>query len=404
MTSLLVLLGLLSLAMLASRQGALDEVIARATTPVLVLFGLAISPAGLDFLTPSTLESLGTALVVGICWLALLAGLRASAALKRSSAPRPADVSGPVHKGPPRSVARAVALAFAAAVVASGIAALVLLSAAATGHPFVSAGSVAPAAVLVGASLAGMPGERHGTRARTAFAATAELVVLAAALGAFAAWSGAQETLVLVGFGVLGAVVVQLLLAPGDPAKVPAAVAYLSVATLVAGLARLAAVPGAVAGFVLGAVSGPFRGSDVVDKLLLTERPVRIVITVLLAASTTFDLADLVAGIILGVGAVLVQLGVSLALVDGRSLLERLAATVATSTTPLVAVAAFAEAHVDDAASLLPSVIIAVAVADAVAFTFSLAAHKQAPPMGHPSSAHVSGGDVHSGGSVRDHP
>jgi hypothetical protein len=372
-TALLVLLALLSVAMLASRQGAFDELVARAATPILVVTGLAISPAGLGFLDAETVKGLDPAIGVGITWLALLAGLRSSAALPRA-------LITPEGR-------RASALAVLASVVVSIVAAGVLQAAAGFGYAPVDAAHTAPAALLVGASLAGMPGDRSASPTRAAYAAVAELVVLVAALIAFAAWSTPTNAAVVAGLGVVGAVVVNLVLT-----SVPAEVAYLAVCVLVAGLCTLAKVPGAVAGFVLGAASAHVRRSQpIVDSLLVTERPARIVVTVVLAAVTPPALHDAIAGAALGVGLVLVQYFVSLALRDGSSLLARLASTVATSTTPLVAVAAFAGAGVDGARALLPAVIVAVAVADAVAFTMSLAARSTARSSSSPDARTVDG-------------
>ena len=413
MSSLLVLLALLSLAMLASRRGAFDELAASATTPVLVLLGVALSPAALGFLTPSVVEGLAPALQVGVCWLALLAGLRAASRI-------PTSLSG----------LRAGSLALVAAALSAGAAGLILLAAGALGHPLVDtalkplvdaaldahehalasggalassaaltsstagttagARAVLPAALLVGASLAGMPGERTATPVRAAYAAAAELIVLAAALAAFALWCGLLRTGIVAGLGVLGAVVVRMLAparAPAAPAgepehgdegasAIPVAVAFIAVTTLVAGLSHLAAVPAGVAGFVAGAASAWGRG-DVADQLLKTERPVRIVVTVVLAASTPLAFPSVLAGIALGVAVVGVQVLATLALAEKSSLLERLAVSVATSTTPLVAVAAFSLANVDGAHRLLPAVVIAVSLADAVSFAFSLAAHRR---------------------------
>jgi hypothetical protein len=223
-----------------------------------------------------------------------------------------------------------------------------------------------------------MPGDRTASATRAAYASVAEVFVLVAALIAFAAWSSPANTAIVAGLGVVGAVVVNLVLTPGDPGAVPPAVAYLAVCVLVAGLCNLAKLPGAVAGFVLGAASAHVRrSSSSVDALLVTERPVRIVVTVVLAATTPPALNDAIAGTALGIGLVLVQYFVSLALKDGSSLLARLASTVATSTTPLVAVAAFAGAGIAGARALLPAVIVAVAIADAVAFTMSLVARTE---------------------------
>jgi hypothetical protein len=365
-TALLVLLALLSVAMLFSQQGAFDELVERASTPVLVGLGFALSPAGFGFLSASTLNGLAPAVDVGVFWLAVLAGLRASSLL-------PAALRAPEGR-------RAAVLAVVAAAVASLVAGGVLQAAAGVAHGIGLKGSL-PAALLVGASLSGMPGERGASAVRAAYSGTAQLVVLVAALVSLFLWTGRTELVVVGALGCVGAVVVRLILPRGESGGVPAPIAYLAVAVLLAGLSRLAAVPGAIAGFLLGslvaridAVLAGASPNPAPDALLATERPVRIVVTTVLAAITAITMTDAIVGAALGISVVLVQYFVSLALTDGTSLLERLGATVATSTTPLVAVAAFSSAHIDGAKALLPVILVAVAVADAVAFTMSLAA------------------------------
>ena len=162
MSAVLVLLGLLSLAMLASRRGAFDEIVARATTPILVGLGVLLSPTGLGFLTPSTLDGMDNAVEVGVCWLAILTGLRASSLLP----PALRDKNG----------ARAAGLAVVSAAMSAVVTGGVLNAAAGLGRFVMDAGSLAPASVLVGASLAAMAGDREHNGARRAYAATTAIL------------------------------------------------------------------------------------------------------------------------------------------------------------------------------------------------------------------------------------
>lgn len=77
MSAILVLLALLSVATLASRRGYAAFVAHIVSTPLLIAVGVLIAPSRLAFLTPSTTEALVPALRVGAAWLALLVGLRA---------------------------------------------------------------------------------------------------------------------------------------------------------------------------------------------------------------------------------------------------------------------------------------------------------------------------------------
>ena len=88
MTSLLVLLALLSVSTLSARRGALGEIVGGSITPVPVIFGLVVGPGGLGFLAPSVVAGLGPALAVGVCWLGLIAGMRAGAPIAHEGADR----------------------------------------------------------------------------------------------------------------------------------------------------------------------------------------------------------------------------------------------------------------------------------------------------------------------------
>lgn len=76
MSAILVLLALLSVATLASRRGYAAFVAHIVSAPLLIALGVLIAPSRLAFLTPSTMEALVPAMRVGAAWLALLVGLR----------------------------------------------------------------------------------------------------------------------------------------------------------------------------------------------------------------------------------------------------------------------------------------------------------------------------------------
>lgn len=77
MNALLVLLALLAVGAVASRQGGARAVAVVAAAPLLVGLGWLVGPQGLAFVYPSWVHSLDTPMEVGAAWLAFLVGLRA---------------------------------------------------------------------------------------------------------------------------------------------------------------------------------------------------------------------------------------------------------------------------------------------------------------------------------------
>jgi len=75
-TAVLVLLGLLSLGTLASRRGFAAFVFSQVSTPILLGVGMLCAPNALNLLNDDTLGALEPALRVGAAWLALLIGAR----------------------------------------------------------------------------------------------------------------------------------------------------------------------------------------------------------------------------------------------------------------------------------------------------------------------------------------
>lgn len=357
MTPVLVLLSFFSLAMLASRRDRVDEVLGRAATPLLVALGAAVAPDGLGFLTPSVVRSLVPAVQLGLFWLAAISGMRATAALSQETA-----------------LVRAAVVASIAAAVASAAALAVLTIAAAWGKPVVAQHTIVPAAAVLGASIAIIP-SRRGESGLATLAGVGELFALAGALGALAWWSGPMAAAITTGLGVLAAVLVRLL--AGRLSTPP--VVLIASATLTAGLASLAALPGAVAGQIAGAVGGRMRGGDPALRWLeATERPIRGLVTFLLAASAGIDATDLALGAALG-GATLtallsLQLVVQRFAVDDSPRLEQLADAVATSSTALVLLGSFAAAERGPGTDVLAPLLVALSAADACSFFISTAA------------------------------
>jgi hypothetical protein len=386
MSALLVLLALLSVATLASRRGAFDDVIAHASAPVLVALGAFVGPSGLSYVGPSIVSGLEPALAVGLVWLAFLAGLGAVDTRDAAAAASPVEE-------------RARLVAIAGAIFGVGALAAVVAGGRLVGIGLEGVDDLDLAALavlaLLGVTLAALrihlpdndaevtaPGTADVPRALAllSYARAAERLALAAAAGAFAI-AGELRGIVVIGLGLFAAAIVHLL--ARQPA-VPPSVATLGAILLLTGFARLAEVPAAVAGLVAGAVfTLGRRADDLARPLVATERPVRIAVTAVLGMSVAIGVPELIAGAALGLAVAAAHLVVA-AVLGGwpRSTMKLWRGTRAvggTSTTPLLVVAALAGVAVPGAAALLPVVLVAVAVADTVAFALSLAARRGQP-------------------------
>jgi hypothetical protein len=75
-SAILILLALLSIATIAARRGYARFVAHMVTVPLLLAAGIVAAPHTLALMTPSTLDALEPALRVGVVWLALLVGMR----------------------------------------------------------------------------------------------------------------------------------------------------------------------------------------------------------------------------------------------------------------------------------------------------------------------------------------
>lgn len=327
MTSLLVLLALLSAATLAARRGRFGEVVGGAATPVLVFFGIAAGPQFLGFLTPSVLDGLKPALAVSVCWLGLIAGLRAGAPI--------------AHERPDRRALLPL--------IDTALAAAVLYLASRAGRLSLEDEAWPVAALLAGACL-GAPAST-GSDAR--YAKITALLVAAAAVGLA---SPAGLLLVL----CLGTVAALVVLLAGGRDGGATIVAVIGVATLVAGISLLAGAPGVLAGVAAGAILARSAAGRALWPIAeRSERPVRIVVTLLIAASASVDLSAALLGTALAAVALLAG-----ALTNGPALAARTGA-LAASSLALALVASLAAAGT--APFLLSPLLVAVALVDAVA-------------------------------------
>ncbi|MBI1944478.1 MAG: hypothetical protein HYS27_02210 [Deltaproteobacteria bacterium] len=343
MTSLLVLLALLSVATLAARRGALGEILGGASTPVPVVFGLVLGPAGLGFLAPSVVDGLGPALAVGVCVLGLIAGMRAAAPIAYERPDR-------------RTLVPLLDLVLIGAAL-FGAARLAVLPIDLEAAP---ATSLLAAALLAAACL-GAPAS-SGSEAR--FAKIAALVLAAAAVGL----ASPLALVAVLGFGAVGALAVLLI---GGPSAGPTFVAALGAITLIAGASLVRGVPGVLAGVVVGAIVSRSRAGSVLSPLAeRAERPVRIVVAVVIAAAAPMS----VEAAVLGAGLAGIALAVATTTL-GATFAARTGA-LASSSLALALAASLTATGV--APTLLAPLLIAVAVVDAVALLTRLAVRSPA--------------------------
>jgi len=325
-TSLLVLLALLSAATLATHRGAFGEVIGGAATPLLVLFGVAVSSQGLGFVTSPLLDSLLPGTQVAMCWLGVIAGLRIAARNAQEQVSRAALI-------PLADTVFALAVFFVGTVLGELHSEVPL-----------------PVIALVAGACIGAPAST-GTKAR--FAKAIAVCCAAAALGILAP----QSLGVAVSVGVLGAIVVVLI---GGRSESASLIALLGTVIMTAGIATVARVPSVIAGVVTGALLARSQAAKHLTPIgERSERPVRIVLTVIIAASLHFTKADL-------------ELGLTLAAVDIVATMLVIPFYVAinsrhlgASSLALALCSSFAAAGVMP--FLLPTLVVAIAAIDAVA-------------------------------------
>lgn len=378
MSTILVLLLLLSIATLASRPAALSGLLDRLSTPLLILLGIGCAPRGLALLSSSLVESLEPALAVGVTWLGILIGLR--------SASREAG-----HADQGRASLRATIV-----VVSSTLASVLLAMAALTAPHLLGLRSddnaplLAGAALILGGALVGSPPIDRDNRIELALRSrlidVGDLIAVACAIVALAIlppWSPlppSMAAVVVVGSGLLLALVQRLLggSANGDPAT--RTIALLGVVAVGAGLLHDAGLPSAVAGLVAGVTLGRTElGRVLREALAPTERPARIVVVFLVGTMMPLSLTSLVVGGLLAAGQLVVQLVATSWAVGHRPSARVLATGLSSSSAPLVVAASYALAGLPEGELLLATAAVAVVTMDVLAAAIGLGTRWQFP-------------------------
>lgn len=362
MSALLVLLLLLSVATIASRPGPFAAALDRVASPLLIVCGFALGPFGIAVLSTSLRGGLEQALAVGVTWLGILFGLRSSS-----------------EDLPPGAALRALT------VVSASTMASVLLAMAAMATPALlswrppsSPSLLAGAALIVGGALVGSPPIDRDNRAELAMRATlielGELVATACAIAALAvlpSWTGVPTSwvaLVVIGVGLLLALLQRLLggSAGGDVAT--RTIALLGVVAVAAGLLHEAGLPSAVSGLVAGAILGRTDlGRALTTSLMQTERPARIVVVFMVGALMPLSKTALLVGALLALGQLGVQLVATSWAVGHRPSIQALASGLSSSSIALVIAASFALAGFPEGGLLVSSSAVAIVITDVLA-------------------------------------
>ena len=374
MTSILVLLVLLSVATLASRPAALSGLLDRVAAPLLIALGISLGPAGLGTLASGLIDALKPALAVGVTWLGVLIGLRAGSH-DFSAVPQAADAPGSAQSGSAR----------AAIIVVLSTLASVLLAMAAMAvpqHLGLRDGDHMPllagAALILGGALIGSPPVNEESRAELAMRghlvdagdliAGACAVVALAVLPTWSTLSPVASAIVVVGSGIIMALVQRLLggSASGDAAT--RTIALLGVVAVVAGILHDAQLPSAVAGIVAGVVLGKTElGQRLREALSPTERPARIVVVFLIGAVVPLSLVALLVGALLAVTQLIVRVIATSWAVGHRPDARATAAGLSSSAVPLVISASYALAGLPEGELLLATAAAAVVITDVLA-------------------------------------
>jgi len=312
MSAILVLLALLSLATLAARRGYAAFVAHIVTTPLLIAVGVAASPANLALLSPSTLEALEPALRVAVAWQALLIGMRGI---------RP-SVSFLFARD--TLVALAIGLAtwaFLAAMAYAGLLAVARLDLGfedATSSPRTMVG----AALLLGGLLSstGLAFAHEALAGLLPTAINRRVLFLARhdeVMGAFALCAAvafwplpvdfapvyeqpALAAAIVVGLGVVLGLAQLLSGGARMGGTMASLIALIGLTTFGAGLSVSTHLPGAAIAFFFGAVLA-LQGRGAIysrKRFIHSERPVRLVVLVLIGASLGFQPG----AVLLGVG------------------------------------------------------------------------------------------------------
>jgi hypothetical protein len=382
MSALLVLLLLLSLATIASRPGPFAAALDRVASPLLIVAGVALGPLGLAVVSTSLRGGLEQALAVGVTWLGILFGLRSSS-----------------DELPAGTVLRALLVA------STSTAASVLLAMAAMATPGLlgwrppsSASLIAGAALIVGGALVGSPPVDRDNRAELALRTTlidlGDLIATACAIAALAvlpSWTGLPTSfvaLVVIGVGLVLALLQRLLggSAGGDVAT--RTIALLGVVSVAAGLLHEAGLPSAVSGLVAGTVLGRTDlGRALKSSLMQTERPARIVVVFMVGTLMPLSTTALLVGALLALGQLGVQLVATSWAVGHRPSSHALATGLSSSPIALVIAASFALAGFPEGGLLVSSAAVAIVFTDVFAAGVLLRGRLRTPSTTVPQEA-----------------
>jgi hypothetical protein len=340
----ILLLALLSLATLASRQGGFAAVLA-STLPACVA-GLVAGPRALGYLSAPLLTGLSLATAVGVCWLGVLLGLR----LRQ----HPPHLTSLVP-----AFALVVVVAAASAVLGAGV--LSMWRAVPTFNVALACG------LLVAATLVPFSTSSHdAVRRASTVDALALLAVWIAVLLLFA-HTAATTTVVLCGLAC--AVGMSAVLIGGDD-DVRRFSAVLAATALMTAVAFALDVHVGVVGSALGlGVVVRARRSTFEAMLSATAEPVRLVVAFLVAAGLAVDGKAAAIGAVVGLGVAGIVVVVALA---RRQSLRELANSTATSSTGLLVLGGLALLHAPLPDPTVAALGIGFIVVDVVAVVASL--------------------------------
>ncbi len=331
MSSILVLLALLSIATLFARRGYAAFVAHIVTAPILLGLGVLIAPHNLAFLTPSTSDALEPAMRVAAAWIALLVAMRSTKPSLTLLFARDTIVSLSVG----------VLTWLALATVCFGLLHVTALLGLGWDDVTSDLRATIGASLLIGGIISttglafaqeALQGQapRRGIR-RVLFLARHDELVSALSLCA-AVWlwpiapssAAAYDTPLLAAVIVValgGVLAVAQLLSGGSKMGGTAAsfIALVGLITFGAGLAASTRLPEAAIAFFLGAVLAlAGHGQSVLeDGLGRTERPVRLVLLVLIGANLGFHPEAITLGVGLAIARLFVKAGVRAALAGG---------------------------------------------------------------------------------------
>lgn len=344
MNAAVLLLALLSLATLASRQGGFAALLA-STLPACVA-GLVAGPRALGYLSTPLLTGLSLATAVGVCWLGMLLGLR-----WRQHPPHVAALFP--------ATALVVVVAAASAMLGAGV--LAMWRATPTFDVAMACG------LLVAATLVPFSTSSQDAIRRASTVDVLALVAVWAAVLLLCASVAATTTFVL--WGLALAVGMSAVLIGGDD-DVRRFSAVLAATALITALAWALDVHVGVVGSGLGLGIGVrARRSTFEGMLSATAEPVRLVVAFLVAAGLAIDGKAAAIGVVVGLGVAGIVVVVALA---RRQSLRELASSTATSSTGLLVLGGLALLHAPLPEPTVAALGIAFIVVDVVAVGASL--------------------------------